>query len=175
MSRSPIACSGGERDAEVGDQRSAVVQQNVLRLDVAVDDAVPVRIVERGSHLGGDPHGVRDREMLLPCQPVAERFTLHERHDVIRGAVHHPAVDEAEDMGMLERGDSLDLAQEPLGPDDGGELGAQDLDRDLAVVLQVLGQVDRGHAALAELPLDAVMLGERSLQSGCRLGHVWGL
>ena len=54
----------------------------------------------------------------------------------------------------------LDLAQEALGADDGGELGAEDLDRDLAVVLQVLGEVDRGHAALADLPLDAVAVAE---------------
>ena len=32
--------------------------------------------------------------------------------------------------------------------------------RDLAVVLQVLGEVDRGHAALAQLALDAVAVGE---------------
>ena len=45
--------------------------------------------------------------------------------------------------------------------------------RDPAVVLEVLGQVDRGHAALAELPLDAVALGEGGLEAGHRVGHVW--
>ena len=62
---------------------------------------------------------------------------------------------------MLQVGDGLDLAQEPLGADHRGELGAQDLDGDLAVVLEVLGQVHRGHAALAQLALDAVAVGER--------------
>jgi hypothetical protein len=50
----------------------------------------------------------------------------------------------------------LNLREEPLGPDDGGELGAEDLDGDFAVVLQVLREVHRGHPALAELALDGV-------------------
>ena len=51
-------------------------------------------------------------------------------------------------------------AQEPLGAEHGGELGLQHLDRDLAVVPEVLGEVDRRHAARAELALDAVAVGE---------------
>ena len=51
----------GERDPEVGDQRLAVVEQNVLGLDVAMDHAVPVRVVERVGHLARDPHGFVDR------------------------------------------------------------------------------------------------------------------
>ena len=57
------------------------------------------------------------------------------------------------------RGDP-DFLQEPVAPDRGRELRPQDLDRDLAIVLQVVGQVDRGHAALAQLPLDPVAVGE---------------
>ena len=37
----------------------------------------------------------------------------------------------------------------------------QDLDRDLTVVLQVLRQVDRRHAAAANLTLDGVAVGKR--------------
>ena len=66
---------------------------------------------------------------------------------------------------MLEPGGDLDLAGEPLGAERGGQLGAQDLHRHLAVVLQVLGEVHRRHAALAELALDAVAAGERGGQA----------
>ena len=62
---------------------------------------------------------------------------------------------------MLQAGGGLDLGEEALAADDGGELGVQDLDGDLAVVLEVLGEVDRGHAALAELALEAVAVTER--------------
>ena len=61
---------------------------------------------------------------------------------------------------MLEVGGGLDLTEEPLGADDRGQFGPQHLEGHLAVVLQVLRQVHRGHAAGAELPLDAVAVGE---------------
>ena len=63
--RLPPALLRGEGDAEVGDQRAAVVQQDVLRLDVAMDDAVAVGVVEGAGDLGGDAHGVGDGELLL--------------------------------------------------------------------------------------------------------------
>ena len=66
---------------------------------------------------------------------------------------------------MLQLGGGLDFREEPLAADHGGELGAQHLERDLAVVLEVLGQVDGGHAARAELALDAVAVGEGGDQS----------
>ena len=42
----------------------------------------------------------------------------------------------------------------------------QDLDGDLAAVLEVLGEVDGGHAALAELALEAVAVGEGRGEAG---------
>ncbi len=57
---------------------------------------------------------------------------------------------------MLEVGGDLDLGQEPFGAEHGGQLGAKDLHRDLAVVLEILREVHRGHAALAQLALNAV-------------------
>ena len=71
---------------------------------------------------------------------------------------------------MLQVGGVLDLAEEALGAEDGRELGAEDLEGDLAVVLQVVGQVDGGHAAAAELALDRVPVGEGSAQ-GVRYAH----
>ena len=61
---------------------------------------------------------------------------------------------------MLQPGGEPDLAQEPLGAERGGELGVQHLERDLAVVLEVVREVDRGHAAAAELALERVAVGQ---------------
>ena len=63
---------------------------------------------------------------------------------------------------MLERRGGGNLLDEPLGAEDGGEFGLEYLDRHLAMVLQVLGQIDRGHAAGAEFPLDPVAVREDS-------------
>ena len=67
---------------------------------------------------------------------------------------------------MRELGRDLDLAQEPLGAEGDGELGSQHLERHGAAELAVVGEVDRGHPALAQLALDRVAIGERGGQAG---------
>lgn len=62
---------------------------------------------------------------------------------------------------MLKRRGGPDLRQETLGADDRGQFRAEDLDRHLAVALEVLGQVDRSQAAGAEFTLDPVPVGQR--------------
>ena len=66
---------------------------------------------------------------------------------------------------MLQAGRDGDLAVEPVRPQCEAELGAQHLERDAAAVLQVLGEVDRGHAAPAELALDPVAVGQCQLKA----------
>ena len=61
---------------------------------------------------------------------------------------------------MLQVGGGLDLLEEPLGADHRGEVRMEHLDGDLAVVFEVVRQPDRGHAAGAELALDAIAAGE---------------
>ncbi len=72
---------------------------------------------------------------------------------------------------MLEIGGRLYFLDEPLGTEDGGEFGPQDFDRHLAVVLQVLGEVDRGHAARAEFFLDGVAVGKGVFEAVEGVGH----
>jgi hypothetical protein len=55
----------------------------------------------------------------------------------------------------------LDLAQQALRAEGGGEIRPQDLDGDLPVVAHVFGQEHGRHAARAELALDHVAIGER--------------
>jgi hypothetical protein len=62
-------------------------------------------------------------------------------------------------------GGRLDLAQETLGTDGRGQFRPQHLDRHSAAMLDILGEVYRGHSACAELALDAVSVGERSRQA----------
>ena len=62
---------------------------------------------------------------------------------------------------MLEARGEADLALEALGAECLLEFLAEDLEGDGTAVLQVLGEVDRRHAALAQLALDAVAVSER--------------
>ena len=57
------------------------------------------------------------------------------------------------------------------GPREAAELGVQHLERDRPVVAQVAGEVDRRHAAAAELALDRVAAGERGLDDRTEVGH----
>ena len=61
---------------------------------------------------------------------------------------------------MLQRRRRLDLDDEPLGAEHRGQFGLEHFDRDFAIVLEVRGEIDRRHAARAELALDAVAAGE---------------
>ena len=62
---------------------------------------------------------------------------------------------------MVEGGRDLDFPKKPFGPQCGRELGAQKLDRDETRVLEIAGQVNRGHPALTEFALDQISTSER--------------
>jgi hypothetical protein len=74
-------------------------------------------------------------------------------------------------MRVLQLRGCGDLLDEALGPEYSGQLGLQHLDGHLALVLQILGQVDGGHPPRPELALDAVAGGEGRLQAGGQVGH----
>jgi hypothetical protein len=59
----------------------------------------------------------------------------------------------------------LDLEQEAVVRDRGGDVWLEDLYRDIAPMLEVLGKVDRGHAAATELAFDHVAIGEYARES----------
>ena len=74
---------------------------------------------------------------------------------------------------MIEPGREADLAEETLGAAHGAKLGVEDLDCHLAVMPDVDGQVDRGHATAAELTVDGIPVGEGVLEAGQCIGHVY--
>src|SRR4029077_4721389 len=67
-------------------------------------------------------------------------------------------------MRMVEPGGYSGFTEETVG-DHGGEFGAANLERDGAVVLQVLGEVDRRHSPLAELALDRIAISQGRAQA----------
>ena len=106
----------GPRDAEVGDEGGAVGgEEQVLGLDVAVDHAVPVRVLERPGGLGGDPERPVHRQLPLPPEPIPQRLALDERHGEPELAGGLARVVDSQDVGVLQPGGELDLALEALG------------------------------------------------------------
>ena len=150
--------------AEVHDQCVSPGQEHVVGLDVPVDHALRVRERERVGDLDQEPDGLVHRELALAGQAVAEALAVHVGHHVIEEALGLARIEQRQDVRMLEPGGDADLAREAVRAEGRGELGAEHLDGDLAVVLQVVGQVDGGHAALAELALDPVGGAEGTLK-----------
>jgi len=71
---------------------------------------------------------------------------------------------------MRELRGGLDLEQESIEAEAGGEFGAENLQRNAAVVLEIPGEVDGRHPALPELPLDAIAVREAT-PKGCEDIH----
>ena len=117
-------------------------------------DAVAVRVVERIRHFARDAHRVLDAELRLPVQSLAHRLALDVGHDVVQQPVGTAGVEQREDVRMLQGRRGLDLDDEPLSAEDRGQFRFENLDRDLAVVLEIVREIDRRHAASAELALD---------------------
>ena len=72
----------GERDPEVGDHGLPVVEQDVLRLQVAMNHPVPMRVVECPGDSDRETHGLVDGEMLLAIEARAQRLALDEWHHI---------------------------------------------------------------------------------------------
>ena len=58
------------RDTEVGDSRLASFEEDILRLDVAMDHALGMRIGEGGRHVAADLDRVLEREGALARRAV---------------------------------------------------------------------------------------------------------
>ena len=136
QSRVVLECSG---DPEVHDLDVTLGgEHDVRRLDVAVDDAVAMGVLERSEDSGDDVEGLVDGECAVFIEDFAQRLTLDVFHDD-EGHGHGRAtgfdeflftrIVDGDDSGVIETGRGLRLALE-AGVERGiaGEIGAQKFD-----------------------------------------------
>ena len=131
--------------------------EEVLRLQVAVDDAAPVRggqaardLLRRGSSALRSGSGPRDNR-------AAQRLAVEQLGDHVRLPVGGADVVDRDDVGIVERRGGARLlleAVQPVGV--GGEVGRQHLDGDVAVEAVVAGAIDLAHPAGAQQADDLV-------------------
>ena len=138
--------------AEVGDlDRAVVVDDDVLGLDVAVDQALGVGLGERLQHRLEHVERGPGREQALLAQDVAQGLAGHVLHRQEDAAVVLALVEHGHHVGVRQRRARAGLAAE--AGDEAlvvGEVLAHHLQRDLAVEPLVDGQVDRRHPAVGE-------------------------
>ncbi len=165
--REPLPRRGahGQGDPEIGDHRLAFIEQDVFRLDVPMDDVLRVRVPQGGGDISGDTERLLNGELFLPRQPVAQRFACHVRHDVEQKPVRFTGVVQRQDVGMIQPGGDLHLTQKPIGPEGRRHLRAEHLDRHPTVMLDVVREIDGGHAAAPQLSLDDIAAGEGGVEA----------
>ncbi len=159
------------RDAEVGHQRVPALQQDVFRLDIAVNELVLVRIGQRIGHLARDAERLVHGQLPLPPQAVAERLALDIRHHVVEEPVRLARIVEREDVRVPQPRRDPDLPQETLGPERSRQLGPQHLQRHRPPVPRVLCQVDHCHPARPQLTQDQIARRQRRLDALERRRH----
>jgi hypothetical protein len=125
-------------------------------------DAGAVRVVQCARDLACDAHGILDGKRTLVTQPMPERFVRRVWHDVVEPAIRVAGVEERNDVRVCEPRSDLDFSKKSFLPNCTGELGTEQLDRDLPMVFTVLGEKDHGRPAATEFPLDRVLARERS-------------
>jgi hypothetical protein len=129
-----------------------------------MDHALRVRIIERGGDLSRDRERILERQLPLAPDPVEQRLAIDARHRVVQASARPAPVEQWQDVRMVEAPLDLDLPEEARGADRRGHLRTKDLQRDGAIVNEVVCAIHHSHAALAEQVLDRVAVRQRALE-----------
>ena len=125
------------------------------------NDARRVGGVEGIGQGDADPHSLGDVERALVVEHLAQREARHVLHDDGLVAVLADGVVDRHDPRVVDAGDGDRLAAEAVDEHVvGGQIGVEQLDRDLAVEHLVGAQPDLRHPADREAPVEAVAIGE---------------
>ena len=147
-------------DAEVGDLHAALLRpHDVLRLDVAVDDPLPVRGREPAQGLVHDVQRDLPRKAPGHLPEAVELAAVDVFHDDVRVRRRGAAVEELDDVRVPKGDLDADLVEEAVEEVRiVGDVGQDLLQGDLPAGLLVHGQEDLGHAAERDALDDPVMI-----------------
>ena len=147
------------RDAEVEQlQRAVGGDEDVLRLQIAMDHEVPVRRLHRQSQDLKQLEPFGQRQALLVAVP-ADRRALHEFHDEERQTfVGRAAVQQPRDVRVVEAGQRLAFVTKAEQDFVGVEAPSHHLERHDLVegTVGALRKVDGSHPAVADFADDAI-------------------
>jgi hypothetical protein len=139
---------------DLGDVRppAALGEQDVRRLDVAVDEPDAVRLAERLADLAQDVDDAAGMHRTVAADELLEVDSVQELHRVVEEPVRRaPVVVDRDRVRRRQLRGHLDLPLEPREVHLAGALRRQDLDRGRTAQQRVPRAIDRPHAALADL------------------------
>jgi len=140
-------------------------EQDILRLDVAMQNAAAVGVLQRVGDVARDLDRRSERNPLLAAQPVAQRFAFDERHGEKQQPCRLPSGEDGHDVGVPELRRHLDLALKALDAHPRGQLGRQHLDHHRAPEGDLLGLEDAAHSAAADFADNVICAVERRLEN----------
>ena len=152
---------------------SISIDQNVARLQVAVDDEMAMRVFNRGAHRKEEAQPLFDAEIVLRgilCDPGP----LDVLHDQVGSSIVCAAsIEQSCDVRMLKTGQNLALATEATKNKVGVESRVHQLDCNIRFVLLVVArcQIDSAHSTVAQLANEAIGTNPPPLDFGsdCRV------
>ena len=134
----------------------ARVEEHVGGLHVAMHETARVGRIQGARHLREDADRVR-RVQTAALQALLQVTPLDVAHGDEEDVLGRPSLVDRDDVRMVDRRGQLRLAQEAVTERFVlGEAGSQQLERNLPLEPQILGQVDDAHAAPAQQRLDPV-------------------
>ncbi len=146
------------RDAEVQQMRPTVAaDQDVGRLDVAMNDQTGVGVLNGFENLQQEPEPVADRRVVRFAE-LRNRYTVDEFESEIGfAAIRDARVVKSRDVGVFETGENVSLLDRPLGkcpyPTDMRSLEG---DGALDDSIDPFSEPDTAHAAFADVPQEPV-------------------
>ncbi len=159
-----ISESATKRDAEIDDSHVAVEREHdVAGLDVAVDDAAAVRVVQRARRLVDQLHHIVDAQQVVRTAVGCEgaRAVHMLGHDVAVAVLFAGIVDR-QDVRMLQHADHVRFGEEHLARDAlailiAAGIDVVDLDGDVAAVVRIMREIHDARAAAPDLVDDDVL------------------
>jgi hypothetical protein len=133
-----------------------VREENVRRLDVAVNDSLGVRVLECVGDFRRYLERLIDGQRTFGLDPLGNRRTIHEGHHIIWEPIYLARVEDGQDVRVLQRCRDSYLAREALAADDAREVGAQQLERDPVSMSKIACKVDCRHSTTPKLTLDCI-------------------
>ncbi len=131
---------------------------DVFRLQVAVDNALAVNVVEGIAQGESNADGALGRKFLLFVQDLAQQAAVHPFQNHVAPAAIF-VVEYPNDAGMIELFADIFFPFEPVEEDRVGfHFRMRNLDRDRPAVAHVRAAENRCHAASGDQAIDAVMI-----------------
>jgi len=97
---------------------------------------------------------------VLTLQSIPKSLSLDEWHREPQSPRGNSGIEDSKYVRVLKARGEPDLALEPLRPHRFSDFCMENLERDVSIVSQIPGEIDKRESTVAELALDRVPLGQ---------------